>query len=78
MMLPKFVRNMGIRAMKSDLLDFLDDNEDELVKLVRAELEALDDRTPDEEAFVDIKLGELGEEITIAMIRAVKRFIREY
>ncbi len=77
-MLPKFVRDLGLRLARSDLLAFLEENEERLLKLVHEELDELDRRLPEEQAFIDIRLAELGEELTRAILRALKRFLREY
>ncbi len=77
-MLPRFLRDLGVRMAKPDLLHFLQEHEDELSKLVREELEELDRRIPEEQAYIDIKLGELGEELARAILKALKRFLREY
>jgi len=77
-MFPKFVRDLGLRLAKSDLLAFLEENEERLLKLVHEELDELDRRLPEEQAFIDIRLAELGEELTRAILRALKRFLREY
>jgi len=77
-MIPRFIRDLGIRLAKPDLIDFLEEHEDEFLKLVREELDELDRRIPEEQAYIDIKLGELGEELARAILKALKRFLREY
>lgn len=77
-MVPRFIRNLGLRLAKPDLLAFLEENEEQLLKLVREELDELDRRLPEEQIFIDIRLGELGEELMRAILKALKRFLREY
>lgn len=77
-MLPKFLRDLGLRLAKPDLLRFLEEHEVQLSKLVREELEELDRAIPEEQAYIDLKLGELGEELARAILKALKRFLREY
>jgi hypothetical protein len=64
--------------LKGDVIDFLDEHEDEILRAVGEELEEVDRRIPEEQAFIDIKMRELGEELTRAILKAVKRFLSEY
>jgi hypothetical protein len=41
-MLPKFLREALIRLTKEDILRFMDDNQEELIRYCRNELEKLD------------------------------------
>ena len=78
MTIGKMLIDSAIRMNKKAILAFLDANERKLLRLFREEMELLDDRMPDEEAYIDIKLGPLGEEIIRAALMALRRFIREY
>lgn len=78
MLLTHFIRDFGIRMLKGDVIDFLDEHEDEILRAVGEELEEVDRRIPEEQAFIDIKMRELGEELTRAILKAVKRFLSEY
>lgn len=78
MALPRVVRNTLFRLAKEDVLDFLAENEDTLIHYVREELDRVDNRMPEEQMFIDIKMGALGEELMRAVLAALTRFIEEY
>lgn len=48
------------------------------LEVVHEELDEVDRRIPEEQAYIDIRLGELGEELARAILKALKRFLREY
>ncbi len=78
MALPRVVRNTLFRLAKEDVLDFLAENEDTLIRYVREELDRVDNRMPEEQMFIDIKMGALGEELMRSVLAALMRFIEEY
>lgn len=73
----RMVRETAFRLARSDILKFVEDHEEELFTIFREELEALDDRMPEEEIFIDIHMAALGEELLLAALEALKRFLRE-
>jgi len=78
MALPRLVRNSLLRLAKDDILEFIAENEDTLIHYVREELDRVDERLPEEQMFIDIKVGALGEELTRAVLAAMVRFIEDY
>jgi len=70
----RLIRDNFLRLAKGDLLSFLEEHEDELLQIFREEISSLDRRLPEEQLFIDIRMAPLGEEL----LRAVKRFLREY
>jgi len=72
------VRNSLLRLAKDDILEFIAENEDTLVHYVREELDRVDERLPEEQMFIDIKMGALGEELVRAVLAAMVRFIEDY
>lgn len=78
MAMPRIVRNTVFRLAKDDILEFLADNEDTLVRYVREELDNVDERLPEEQMFIDIKMGALGEALMRAVLTALTRFIEDY
>lgn len=78
MAMPRIVRNTVFRLAKDDILEFLADNEDTLVHYVREELDNVDKRLPEEQLFIDIKMGALGETLMRAVLVALVRFIEDY
>ncbi|MCR4406061.1 MAG: hypothetical protein NUW24_03930 [Anaerolineae bacterium] len=78
MAMPRIVRNTVFRLAKDDILEFLADNEDTLVHYVREELDNVDERLPEEQLFIDIKMGALGETLMRAVLAALVRFIEDY
>jgi hypothetical protein len=73
----RIVRETAFRLARQDILRFVEDHEDELLAIFREELENLDDRMPEEELFIDIHMAALGEELLLAGLEALKRFLRE-
>ena len=71
------IRNSLFRLARKDVIDFLDDHEEELLQIFREELKVVDDSIPEENLFIDIRMVALGEELMIAVLRALKRFMRE-
>ncbi|MBU0494443.1 MAG: hypothetical protein KKA73_21775 [Chloroflexi bacterium] len=78
MALPSFVRNGIIKVAKQDVLDFLDEYEEELVRYFLEEVQVLDDRMDEERLFIDIRMTALGEELLRAVLRALRRFIVDF
>ena len=73
----RFVREMAFRMTRRDLLRFLEDHEDDLLRIFREEMEKLDERMPEEQMFIDIHMVPLGEELLRAVLTALKRFLLE-
>ncbi len=73
----RFVREAAFRLTKNDLYQFLDDHEDDLIRIFHEEIEKLDERIPEEEIFIDIHMAALGDELLRAALTALKRFLRE-
>ena len=71
------IRNSLFRLARKDVIDFLDDHEKELLQIFREELKIVDDNIPEENLFIDIRMVALGEELMLAVLRALKRFMRE-
>lgn len=78
MALPRLVRNSLLRLAKDDILEFLAENDDALIQYVREELDNVDERMPDEQIFVDIRVAALGEEMVRAVLTALVHFIEDY
>ena len=73
----RFVRETAFRLARRDLLRFLEDHEEDLMRIFREEMQRLDDRLPEEEVFIDIRMVPLGEEMMRAALVAMKRFLQE-
>jgi hypothetical protein len=71
------IRNSLFRLARKDVIDFLDDHEEDLLQIFREELQSVDDSMPEEKLFIDIHMVALGEELMLAVLRALKRFMRE-
>jgi len=70
-------RQAAFELAKPELANFLDDNEEKLLKVFREEIQKLDDSIPEENLFIDIKMVPLGEVILKACLKALKRFLRD-
>ncbi len=73
----RFLRETAFRLARADVLRFIEDHEEEIISLFREELDALDERLPEEELFIDIHMELLGEELLRSALSAVKRFLQE-
>jgi tRNA threonylcarbamoyladenosine modification (KEOPS) complex Cgi121 subunit len=71
------IRDSLFRIARKDVIDFLNDHEEDLLQIFREELKAVDERIPEENLFIDIRMVALGEELMIAVLRALKRFMQE-
>ncbi|MFN2126239.1 MAG: hypothetical protein ACK2TU_00120 [Anaerolineales bacterium] len=71
------IRNSLFRLARKDVIDFLNDHEEDLLQIFREELKAVDDRIPEENLFIDIRMVPLGEELMLAVLSALKRFMQE-
>ncbi len=63
--------------MRTDLANFIDDHEEELVRIFAEEMQVVDDRIDDERTFVDLRLAYMGEELMRGALQAIRRFLRE-
>jgi hypothetical protein len=73
----RFVRETAFRLARRDLLQFIEDHEDDLLRIFHEEMEKLDERMPEEQLFIDIHMVPLGEELLQAVMATLKRFLRE-
>ncbi len=71
------VRETIFRLARHDLALFLEEREDELLRIFREEIQRLDDRIPEENHFIDINMVPLGELILKASLQALRRFLTE-
>ena len=73
----RLVRETAFRLARRDLLRFLEDHEQEMLRIFREEMEALDEQLPEEQVFIDINMVRLGEAMLQAVLRTFKRFLGE-
>lgn len=73
----RMVRETAFRLVRSDVINFLEEHEDDLYKIFREEMQKLDDNMPEEKLFIDIRMVPLGEELLKAALSTIKRFLRE-
>jgi len=74
----RFVREAAFRFTRRDLLQFIQDHEADLLCIFREEMKKPDERMPEEQIFIDIRMVPLGEELLQAVLTTLKRFLREY
>ena len=77
MSIRRLVRESAFNMARHDLAMFLQDHEDDLLRVFREEIQRLDDEMPEERFFIDIKLVPLGEMVIKAALRAMYRFLTE-
>ena len=73
----RLVRESAFNMARHDLAMFLQDHEDDLLRVFREEIQRLDDEMPEERFFIDIKMVPLGEMVIKAALRAMRRFLTE-
>lgn len=73
----RFVREAAFRIARRDLLRFIEDHEDDLLHIFCEEMGKLDQRMPEEQMFIDIRMVPLGEELLRAVLATLKRFLQE-
>ena len=72
----RFVREAAFRVARRDLLRFIEDHEQDLLRIFGEEMEKLDQRMPEEQMFIDIHMVPLGEELLRAVLATLKRFLQ--
>ena len=73
----RYLRDTAFRLARHDILQFLDDHEEDLLRIFREEMARLDNRLPEEQVFIDIRLVPLGEELLRAVLATLRRFVQE-
>lgn len=73
----RMIREVAFHLVRHDLARFLDDHEEELIQVFREEMHRMDERIPEENLFIDLKMVPLGETMLRASIRAIRRFLVE-
>jgi len=73
----RLVRESAFNMARHDLAMFLQDHEDDLLRVFREEIQRMDDEMPEERFFIDIKMVPLGEMVIKAALRAMCRFLTE-
>ena len=73
----RIIRETAFRLARHDLLQFIEDHEDDLLTIFREEMQTLDERIPEEQVFIDIRIVPLGEELLRAVLATLKRFLQE-
>jgi len=76
-MIRNFTRKIAFELVRRDMAIFLRENEDELLRIFREELQRLDDEIPEENVFIDIRMVPLGEAVIKASLRAFDRFLTQ-
>lgn len=76
-MMRKQIREIVIRMIKDDLVKFISDHEEDLIRIFKEELQVVDDRVDDEKTFVDLRLAYMGEELMRGVLQALRRFFKE-
>ena len=77
MSIRRLVRESAFNMARQDLAMFLQDHEDDLLRVFREEIQRMDDELPEERLFIDIKMVPLGEMVIKAALRAMRRFLIE-
>ncbi|MGC9396359.1 MAG: hypothetical protein ACP5J4_16060 [Anaerolineae bacterium] len=77
MSLRKAVRESAFNLARRDLAIFLEEHEEDLIKIFREEMQQLDDDLPEEAMFIDLNLVGIGDMILKAALHAIRRFLRE-
>lgn len=73
----KAVRESAFNLARRDLAIFLEEHEEDLIKIFREEMQQLDDELPEEAVFIDLNLVGIGDMILKAALHAIRRFLLE-
>jgi hypothetical protein len=73
----RVLRETAFRLVRGDVIAFLDEHEEDLMRIFREEMQSLDDRYPEEALFIDIRMVPLGEELIKAVLQTIRRFVQE-
>ena len=73
----RIIREVAFQLVRHDLARFLEDHEEDMIKIFHEEIQKLDDEIDEESMFIDIKMVPLGEVVLKASLRAVRRFLVE-
>ncbi len=73
----RLIRESAFHMARHDLAEFLQDHEEDLMRIFREEMQRLDAELPEENLFIDIKLVPMGEMFLKAALRAIGRFLAE-
>jgi Flp pilus assembly CpaF family ATPase len=76
-MVADYIRDVIVRLLRNDVINFIDAHEEDLIRIFREEMQAVDDRVEDEKTFVDLRLAVMGEELLRGVLQALRRFMRE-
>ena len=74
----RLVRETAFRLARTDVIRFIEDHEQDLMSIFREEMRRLDQRLPEEQLFIDIRMVPLGEELLKAALTTIKRFLNEF
>lgn len=75
-MIRRLIRETLFIIARRDLAHFLEEHEDQILRVFREEIDKLDEQIPEENFFIDIKMVPLGEIILKAALNAIRRFLR--
>ncbi|MDY6876319.1 MAG: hypothetical protein SWK90_08985 [Chloroflexota bacterium] len=73
----RFVRETAFRLARRDVLQFIEEHEEDLLHIFHEEMKKLDERLPEEQMFIDIRMVPLGEELLKVVLATLKRFLQE-
>lgn len=73
----RFLRKTAFRILRRDIARFIEEHEPDLLRIFSEELQKLDDRIPEEQTFIDIRMVPLGQELMRAIFSGAKRFLTE-
>jgi hypothetical protein len=73
----KAMREGAFQLARRDVAAFLKDHEEDLLQIIREEMEALDEQIPEENTFIDINMVALGEVIMKAALHGIARFLSD-
>lgn len=75
MSIRRLIRESAFEIARRDVALFLQDHEEDLLKIFREEMQRLDDQIPEEHIYIDINMVGLGEAVVKSALHAVSRFL---
>lgn len=73
----QYVRDLVVRLVREEILAYINDHEEDLIRIFNEELRTVDARNLNKHSYIDIHLAVMGEELMQAVLQTVRRFLNE-
>lgn len=73
----QYIRDLVVRLVREEILAYINDHEEDLIRIFNEELRTIDARNLNKHSYIDIHLAVMGEELMKAVLQTVRRFLHE-